>query len=77
MEKLALAMSGGVDSSAALLLLKDKYDVSGFTLKLHDRKVGDDTGLCVAIVDNIPRCLQEDKECCHFGRRDEHRIRGV
>ena len=39
MEKLALAMSGGVDSSAALLLLKDKYDVSGFTLKLHDRKV--------------------------------------
>lgn len=46
MKKLALAMSGGVDSSAALLLLKDKYDVSGFTLKLHDRKVGDDTGLC-------------------------------
>ena len=29
MEKLAIAMSGGVDSSVALVLLKDKYDVSG------------------------------------------------
>ena len=46
MEKLAIAMSGGVDSSVALVLLKDKYDVSGFTLKLHDSTAGDDTGLC-------------------------------
>jgi len=29
-------MSGGVDSSAALVMLKDKYDVVGVTLKLHD-----------------------------------------
>ncbi len=36
MEKLALAMSGGVDSSAALIMLKEKYDVTGITLKLHD-----------------------------------------
>ena len=46
MEKLAIAMSGGVDSSVALVLLKDKYDVSGYTLKLHDSRAADDTGLC-------------------------------
>ena len=40
------AMSGGVDSSVALVLLKDKYDVSGYTLKLHDSRAADDTGLC-------------------------------
>ncbi len=34
MEKLMLAMSGGVDSSAALVLLKEKYDVTGATLML-------------------------------------------
>ena len=39
-------MSGGVDSSVALVLLKDKYDVSGYTLKLHDSRAADDTGLC-------------------------------
>ena len=46
MEKLAIAMSGGVDSSVALVLLKDKYDVSGYTLKLHDSRGTDDSGLC-------------------------------
>ena len=45
-EKLAIAMSGGVDSSVALVLLKDKYDVSGYTLKLHDSRGTDDSGLC-------------------------------
>ena len=39
-------MSGGVDSSVALVLLKDKYDVSGYTLKLHDSRGTDDSGLC-------------------------------
>jgi len=34
-----LAMSGGVDSSAALALLKDEYDVIGGTLKLFDKDV--------------------------------------
>lgn len=29
-------MSGGVDSSAALVMLKEHYDVIGVTLKLHD-----------------------------------------
>src|SRR5690554_2831954 len=36
MKKVMLAMSGGVDSSAALLLLKEKYEVIGATLKLFD-----------------------------------------
>lgn len=31
-----LAMSGGVDSSVALMLLKKEYEVVGATLKLHD-----------------------------------------
>ena len=36
MKKVMVAMSGGVDSSAALVVLKDKYDLIGVTLKLHD-----------------------------------------
>ncbi len=36
MKKVMVAMSGGVDSSAALVMLKEKYDVIGVTLKLHD-----------------------------------------
>lgn len=35
-QKVMVAMSGGVDSSAALVILKEKYDVIGVTLKLHD-----------------------------------------
>ena len=33
--KVLVAMSGGVDSSVALLLLKEKYELVGATLKLH------------------------------------------
>ena len=36
MKKVMVAMSGGVDSSAALVVLKDKYELLGVTLKLHD-----------------------------------------
>ena len=36
MKKVMVAMSGGVDSSAALVMLKERYDVIGVTLKLHD-----------------------------------------
>jgi len=36
MKKVMVAMSGGVDSSAAMVMLKADYDVVGVTLKLHD-----------------------------------------
>ncbi|MBP5604478.1 MAG: tRNA 2-thiouridine(34) synthase MnmA [Ruminiclostridium sp.] len=36
MKKVMVAMSGRVDSSAALVILKDRYEVIGVTLKLHD-----------------------------------------
>ena len=42
MEKVLVAMSGGVDSSAALVILKEKYDVIGVTLKLHDGELEQD-----------------------------------
>ncbi len=37
-KKVMLAMSGGVDSSVALLLLKKKYDVVGVTMKLFENE---------------------------------------
>lgn len=37
-KKLMLAMSGGVDSSAALVLITQQYDVVGATLALSDRE---------------------------------------
>ncbi len=36
MKKVMVAMSGGVDSSAALAVLNDNYELIGVTLKLHD-----------------------------------------
>lgn len=36
MKKVMVAMSGGVDSSAAMVMLKERYEVIGVTLKLHD-----------------------------------------
>lgn len=36
MKKVMIAMSGGVDSSAALAILKENYELIGVTLKLHD-----------------------------------------
>ncbi len=35
-KKVLVGMSGGIDSSVAVLLLKDEYDVTGVTLKLFD-----------------------------------------
>lgn len=43
-KKVMLAMSGGIDSSVALLLLKKEYDVVGVTLRLYDRDEYDACG---------------------------------
>ena len=50
-EKVLVGMSGGVDSSAAALILKNKgYDVSGITLTLTDndnsRDIADAKAVC-------------------------------
>ncbi len=46
-EKVLLAMSGGVDSSCAAVLLQQQgYQVAGATLKLHQQKDPQRTGLC-------------------------------
>lgn len=52
MKKVMLAMSGGVDSSVALVLLKEKYTVVGATLKLFDNDdIGAKTRTCCSLED--------------------------
>ena len=47
-----LAMSGGVDSSVALVLLKDKFEVLGVTMNLFDSNTGDEkSGACCSLTD--------------------------
>ncbi len=43
-KKVMLAMSGGLDSSVALLLLKKDFDVVGVTLRLYDNDIEDVCG---------------------------------
>lgn len=52
-EKVMVAMSGGVDSSVAVLLLKDKYELTGVTMKLFESGdiVLDKTKTCCSLVD--------------------------
>lgn len=55
-EKVMMAMSGGVDSSVAAVILKDKgYDVTGATLRLFDGEdcgeTGDANRTCCSLAD--------------------------
>ncbi len=50
MEKVLLAMSGGIDSSVAAMLLKDKYEIVGMTFRSFD---------------NISKaCMEKETGCC-------------
>ncbi len=52
MKKVMIAMSGGVDSSAALVVLKDKYELVGVTLKLHEGEYEqNDSKTCCSLSD--------------------------
>ncbi len=57
-ERVLIAMSGGVDSSVAVVLLKDQYDCIGVTLKLFDN--GD-----------LP--LNQSKTCCSLSDVEDAR----
>ncbi len=49
MPRAIIAMSGGVDSSVAALLMKEKgYDIIGVTLKLHALKSSDELSCCTS-----------------------------
>ena len=61
MEKLMLAMSGGVDSSAALVLLKEKYDVIGATLMLNDSKDENGDSMCGSSQDIVDAARVAEK----------------
>ena len=52
-KKLMLAMSGGVDSSAALVLLKEDYDVIGGTLQLFDKESTQDIDDAKAVAEKF------------------------
>lgn len=63
MKKILVGMSGGVDSSAAALLLKQQgYDVAGCTLKLWDGYEGDEilTRTCCSLSD-----VEDAKMVCY------------
>ena len=73
-ERVLVAMSGGVDSSVAALLLRDAgFDAVGVTMKLFDNEVAGAGGSCV--VGESTCCSQSDVEDARqvaFGLGLEH-----
>ena len=73
-ERVLVAMSGGVDSSVAALLLRDAgYDACGVTMKLFDNEIAGAGGVCM--VGESTCCSQSDVEDARqvaFGLGLEH-----
>lgn len=70
LKKIMTAMSGGVDSSAAaLLLLRDGYEVCGATMKLfHNEQIGLDTeSACCSLAD-----VEDARTVAHLLGFDHH-----
>lgn len=80
-EKVLIAMSGGVDSSVAVVLLKDQYDCIGVTLKLFDN--GDlpmnTSKTCCSLSDvedarQVARRMEIDHFVYNFGTRFAEKV---
>ena len=67
-QKILVGMSGGVDSSAAALILMEDHDVAGCTMKLFDSDAIVEGGkTCCALTD-----VEDARRVCHLLGIDHH-----
>jgi len=67
-QKILVGMSGGVDSSAAALILMEAYEVAGCTMKLfHSDDIVEGGKTCCALTD-----VEDARRVCHLLEIDHH-----